>query len=34
VAELLKAARKLLTQMLTGQNELLTELLGAERDSR
>ncbi len=34
VAELLNAARTLLTQMLTGQNELLTELLGAERESR
>ena len=30
VADLLKAARTLLTQMLTGQNELLAELLGAE----
>ncbi|MEU7004619.1 metalloregulator ArsR/SmtB family transcription factor [Nonomuraea sp. NPDC046570] len=30
VAELLSAARKLLTQMLTGQNELLSELIQAE----
>ncbi|MER7506487.1 ArsR/SmtB family transcription factor [Nonomuraea pusilla] len=30
VAELLRAARKLLTQMLTGQHELLAELLKAD----
>ncbi|KOG14710.1 MULTISPECIES: ArsR/SmtB family transcription factor [Streptomyces] len=34
VADLMQAARRILTQMLTGQNELLTELLGAEAAER
>ncbi|MDA0637362.1 metalloregulator ArsR/SmtB family transcription factor [Nonomuraea sp. MCN248] len=34
VADLLRAARKLLTQMLTGQHELLSELLRAETNPR
>ncbi|MFC0551526.1 ArsR/SmtB family transcription factor [Planotetraspora thailandica] len=34
VADLLRAARKLLTQKLTGQNELLTELLDTETGVR
>lgn len=34
VAELLQAARTLLTQLLTGQNELLSELINAEAGAR
>jgi ArsR family transcriptional regulator len=34
VADLLKAARRILTEMLTGQNELLTELREAEVSAR
>ncbi len=34
VAELLRAARRLLTQKLTGQNELLSELLDTETGIR
>ncbi|MFI7700569.1 ArsR/SmtB family transcription factor [Nonomuraea sp. NPDC049480] len=34
VAELLRAARQLLTQMLAGQNELLSELLKAQEQAR
>ena len=34
VADLLKAARRILTEMLTGQNELLAELRDAEVSAR
>ncbi|HEX4816624.1 MAG TPA: metalloregulator ArsR/SmtB family transcription factor [Nonomuraea sp.] len=34
VAELLRAARQLLTQMLAGQSELLSELLKAQEEAR
>ncbi|MFF4157670.1 ArsR/SmtB family transcription factor [Streptomyces sp. NPDC001678] len=33
VADLMSAARRILTEMLTGQNELLEELLGAEAEA-
>lgn len=34
VADLMKAARRILTEMLTGRNELLAELRGAEVTTR
>jgi ArsR family transcriptional regulator, arsenate/arsenite/antimonite-responsive transcriptional repressor len=34
VADLMKAARRILTQMLAGQNELLAELREAEVTAR
>ncbi|MCQ8775133.1 transcriptional regulator, partial [Streptomyces sp. AA8] len=33
VAELMRAARRILTEMLSGQNELLEELRGAEAEA-
>ncbi|MFC5143514.1 ArsR/SmtB family transcription factor [Streptomyces aureoversilis] len=33
VAELMRAARRILTEMLSGQNELLEELRGAETEA-